>query len=108
MAIKVIPINPDLLNYEFRVDLDGVVYTLAVRYNSREGRWFLDIKDASNVPITMSIKIVLNVELIRIYQQPELPPGSLFVLNSDSDSEVEPSLNDLGINTLLLYQEADV
>ena len=106
MAIVVIPVNPGLLNYEFRIDLDGVTYTLGIRFNSREDRWFLDVKDASETPIILGIKVILNVDLIGRFQQAELPSGELFVLNSDSDEEVEPGAGDLGENTLLLYNEA--
>ena len=107
MAIKIIPITPALLNYGFRIDLDGTTYTLIIKFNSREGRWFLHVGDSAGTLIVTSTKVVLNVDLLDIYQQPGLPPGSLFILNSDSDSEIEPGQNDLGINTLLLYDEAN-
>ena len=106
MSILTIPITPELLNYRFRIDLDGTTYTLAIRYNTRENRWFLDVATAAGVLILSGIKVLLNVNLIERFAQSELPPGNLFILNSDEDSEVEPGLLDFGVNTLLLYEEA--
>lgn len=105
MALKKIPLTSDFPNYEIRIELDGVVFNMAFRYNTREGRWFMDIKDASDVMLVAGIKLILGVQLIERFQDIRLPFGSLFMINEDNSTE-EPGRSNLGINALMLYEEA--
>ena len=42
MAVIELPVRNDLPNYEFKSELDGVVYTLRFRFNERLNDWVFD------------------------------------------------------------------
>lgn len=104
MAILEIPKLPSS-NYEFRIDLEGSTYNLSLKYNKRENRWYLNIKDEQDNPIVMGIKMVLNTSLVERFQDDRLPPGTLFLLNQ-TDINVDPGLEDFGTEIILLYEES--
>ena len=104
MAILEIPIL-DSTNYSFRIDLEGSTYNLALKYNQREDRWYLDISDEQDNPIVLGIKLVLNTSLVERFQDSRLFPGTLF-LSSQTDLNTAPGLLDLGSNIKLLYDES--
>jgi hypothetical protein len=104
MAILEIPIL-NSSNYNFRIDLEGSTYNLGLKYNKREDRWYLDIKDEQDNPIVMGIKLVLNTSLTERFKDDRLFPGTLFLL-SEADIDTDPGLEDLGTDIKLLYEES--
>lgn len=106
MALVQLPVSSGRANYEFKTTLDGVRYTLAFRWNERAGRWIMDIKTASGAVIVAGIPLLSGVDfLAQLKEVKSLPQGNLFIL-SLVDENSSPGRDDLGVNVLLMYQEA--
>jgi len=61
--------------------LDGQVYRLTFRWNTRGQYWTLKVSQADGTPILSGIKLVPDYELISAYVDMGPPPGLLFVVN---------------------------
>jgi len=105
MAIIQIPVRSDLYQYEFSCELDGTVYIFDIHYNSRKDRWIFGIKTSDGTEIVMGIPILVNYDLLGRFADSNLPPGTLFAINTESEHENAGEL-DLGDKVLLLYEEA--
>ena len=106
MALIAIPVTNDPWS-EVTVSLDGSVYLLAFRWNTREGAWFMDISDANGDLLKPGIKLVCDWPLTSLRDtDPGLPPGMLSVFDQGG-AQVDPTLDDLGTRVLLLYEEAN-
>ena len=105
MALIRIPLRNDIPSYEFKIDLDGTTYTLGVRYNTRKDRWIMDFRTENNEPVISGTPLLNGVSLLARYQEDRLPPGELFMLNTE-DENVEADRDSLTENAFLLYQEA--
>lgn len=65
-----------------RTALDGADYFLDFAWNARDGKWFLSVFDADEVPLALSIAMVSNRPLLRRHQwDPRLPPGEIVVFD---------------------------
>ncbi len=106
MATRVIPINPGVPHQSMQVDLDGVKFNLTLHWNEREGAWYFDLLDASNVPLLMGTKLVINVPLLRRMSTETKPPGEIVALDPSGNEGADPGLDDLGERVLLVYEEA--
>lgn len=104
MAINIIPITPDVQKFKERVTLGVNVYGLEFRYNSRMGRWILDLLDDGDVAIVNGQPLLIGVPLFDEYIGDNAFEGTLFLLNLESDF-VEAGETDLGKNVLLLYSD---
>lgn len=84
--------------------LDGVIYTLGVRWTRRAACWMLDVSDAQGTPIVRGLVLRTNEPII-------LPdyvggfPGFLFPIDV-SGGDADPTLVDLGVRVLILYVTA--
>jgi hypothetical protein len=106
MALLQLPVTSSSANYEFKTTLDGVKYTLAFRFNNRAGRWIMDIKTGSGTIITAGIPLLAGIDFPAQFQHIEgLPHGNLFLVNLADENE-SPGRDDLGVDVLLMYQEA--
>lgn len=99
-----IPLDSENAFYVFSITLSGVNYAFHMRWNSRAGRWFLDIHSASDVPIISSIPLLIRRNLIGRYAMATKPPGTLYV-NDDTAQESEPGRNAWGTTHTLYYAE---
>lgn len=102
--LRQIPVISDNRNYEFRISLDGVFFTLAFRFNFRMNRWFMDVKDSEDVPLIMGTPLLQGSDLIDRFKAAALPAGHFFVLNLENET-IEAGADDLGANSLLLYAD---
>ena len=106
MALLVIPVTNDPWS-EVTVSLDGAVYVLTFRWNTRDGSWFMDISDANGDLLKPGIKLVCDWPLTAFRDtDANLPPGMLSVYDM-SGAQIPPTLDDLGTRCLLLYEEAN-
>lgn len=106
MALLKLPLRSDIPKYEFRIDLDGVTYTLAFRFNFRMTRWIMDLKTENNIPVIMGIPVLIGTDILERYQSSDLPPGNLFAVNLEDDF-VEAGEDDLGNNVIIMYNEVN-
>ena len=68
------------------ISLDNKAYKFSFVWNPRMEAWTLSIFDLDDTPILNGIKLVLNYELISMYNYLEIPPGKLFVLDYSDDT----------------------
>ena len=75
MAYIELPISHDTPHQSFSVQLDGSVYQIRLRYNSRAGHWAMDLADAGGNPLTVGIAVRLGVDLLAQYSSVSLSSG---------------------------------
>jgi hypothetical protein len=105
MALRKLPLRSDIPKYEFRIDLDLTTYTLAFRFNRRQGRWIMDVKTETDTPLVMGIPVLIGVDLLARFVIDGLPEGNLFAANIENDF-VDAGRDDLGNNVVIFYNEA--
>lgn len=80
---------------EDTLSLNGVIYTLDFKYNSRDSRWYFTLLDSNSVVIKHSIKIVEGVSLLQRYKFDNFS-GDMFCMEVRRTDEVVTRHN-LGI-----------
>jgi hypothetical protein len=105
MAYLELPVTADLAYQSFSMQLDGAVYTIRLRYNSRAGHWAMDLAGADGGLLVAGIALRLGVDLLSQHQGATVPPGRLFIMNF-VDPYQEPDRQSLGRDVALIYQEA--
>jgi len=106
MALLIIPVTNEPWS-EVKAKLDGKVYVLTFRWNTRDGAWFMDLADADGAILKPGIKLVCDWPLTAFRDtDPGLPPGMLSMFDT-SGGQIDPTLDDLGTRVLLLYEEAN-
>jgi len=107
MSVQELPVRSDFKAYSFQVNLDGQVYEIKIRFNTRVGRWYINIKDTSGNEILSGIKLLTNIPLIGQYQSlANLPPGE-FMCIDETGYNKDAGINDLGNDVKLVYIEAN-
>lgn len=104
MAILIpipIPVTP---HHTIQVELDGVTFTLAFRWNGRAEAWFFSLMDAEEQPLAMGRRLVLDFPLLARFRRnrASLPAGQ-FVAVDTANTGVEAGLQDLGTRVQVLY-----
>jgi len=97
-----IPCRPDLSHYDMQVVLSNITYTLEFRWNTREGYWYMDIKDETEDPILAGIKVVIEWPLGIRTVDSRRPPGVFFAIDT-TNQQRDPGVNDLGDRVKLVY-----
>lgn len=105
MALVKLPVDSLRPNYSFKIDLEGVTYTLSFRYNTRDVIWAMDVADEGGVIILSGIPLVLGTILLERFPDSNIPPGDFFVLNLE-DETAEATRDNFGTDVLLMYEEA--
>ena len=106
MAIRIIPVDPDLVAQKFKISLDGVTYTFDLDFNDRSGRYRLNIFDTQENELIFGIPMLINYDLLKYHKyNPLLPQGTLFLVNLEEDN-VDPGIDDLGSSVIMVYDEA--
>jgi len=101
MAVTV-PVLLDTPLFSLETQLDGTLYSLTFRWNSRANQWFVDLADAANDPIVSGIAIVVDFPLARRCRDPRMPPGALFAVDT-TGAGLDPGETDLGRRVVILY-----
>jgi hypothetical protein len=99
-----IPLRADFPCYEFQPELDGVTYTLRVRWNSRESAWYMNISTEDGQIIAAGVKLMLGLPLgSRVRPIDARMPQGLFFLLDTSGQTAEADEADLGGRVKLFY-----
>lgn len=108
MAVRVIAFPPGPAWVQ-DVALDGRIYTLAARYNTRARTWVMGIQSSDGIPLIDGLRLVLGERLLGPQRyDPRLPPGELLVVAVSGDSHGDPGRDDIGPERAmrLVYMEA--
>lgn len=103
--MRLIPLQPSLPHYDMQVPLDGVTYTLELRWNARAGSWSLSIATEVGDPIATGLVVVLNMPLGDRCTDARMPPGRLVALDTSGETR-GPGETDFGTRVQLYYLEA--
>lgn len=104
MALLKLPIQNDIGDFNFKIDLDEVSFFFFFQYNARDDSWFISVSDADEIPLVQGIKIVVDVNLFGQFAHLAIPQGNLFCSNSEN-LNTEPNLENFGNNVQLFYDE---
>lgn len=105
MAIHTIPLDPTLTHYDLQISLDGVNYTLEFRWNTRESKWYMDVRTEEGDPIYVGLALVVDHPLGKRCRDTRFPSGVLVAVDTSSARQ-DPGIADLGDRVKLLYYEA--
>lgn len=106
MAVVVIPVVNTLRAFSQQTTLDGTVYGLSFHWNSRAGRWFMDIATAEGEALASGIKLVSGTALT--YRRRETTPGmplGHFLVMDETGAGRSPDLETFGKDIKLVYYE---
>jgi len=106
MALIKIPIRSDLPAFNERIELEGVIYNLDIRYNERMDRWAMDILTEEEIPIVSGLLLLTNVPLLDQLTVADLPPGD-FIMLDRANLQRDASADNLGEDINLFYQESE-
>jgi hypothetical protein len=103
MAILKIPTRRDISVYDFTIELDSVVFTISMFYNTRAGRWFFSMADIDGNPLRQGLKLVANWNLLTQWTQQGRPEGAMICANPETDDD--PNRDTLEVDAFLCYDE---
>ena len=103
MAVFEIPTRTDISVYDFSVELDDVVFLIALTYNTRAQRWFFSFTDLDGNPLREGLKLVSNWELTLNWVQQGRPDGGVYAINAENDDD--PTRDTLGTQAVFTYDE---
>jgi hypothetical protein len=105
MAAFELPVALDMPYQSFAVQLEGAVFQVRLRYNTRAGHWAVDLSDAAGTRLISGIAVRLGVDLLSAYSDDSFPPGKLFAINW-VDQYLEPDRDNFGADVSLVYEES--
>ena len=101
MAVQ-IPLLPSEFNYRFEMSLLDIEYIFEVRWNGRDGTWYLSIFDIDENPLAQGMRIVLGAALGRRIASDDFPDG-VFIVSDLTGSGEEASFDDLGTRVVVHF-----
>lgn len=105
MALIELPVSPGVIDQSFSLRLDGAVYSVRLRFNTRAGFWALDLGAADGAELLAGLAVRLGVDLLAPYADDRFPPGRLFAVNYVADY-AEPDRDSLGRDVAIVYEES--
>lgn len=81
-------------------ELDGVTVRLALRWFPRIESWVLSVRDPSDVPLSMPMRVAPGAPLPLDRRDPRVPPGTLRWEGPEPYRR-----EDLGVRLRLIYDE---
>lgn len=106
MSVFQLPARPSVPAYRYRIDLDGEIFVLDYEYNSRMGKWLLQIEDEEGEVLIAHAPIIVNWPIFERFIQEELPAGVIAAYDSSGQNE-DPGRFDLGSRVKMIYREAE-
>jgi hypothetical protein len=100
-----IPCSPELTHYDMQVPLDGTVYTMEFRWNTRSQAWFMHVCTEQGEHIISSVRVVIDAPLGVRSLDARKPKGVFFAVDT-SGSRRDPGITDLGDRVQLIYFSA--
>lgn len=91
--------------YEFQVDIDNNTYIFAIRYNTRNGLWYCDLKNDTGEHIISGVPLLLGVNLFSRFAYSEAPQRDFFIVNYNNQY-IEMDYNNVGVDSFLQYEVA--
>ena len=100
--LAIINQGPD--RYEFNTNFDGVRYFLTFQYNKRNDTWYLDIKNADQIPILLGLPALTNSQNLahRFVIDDFLPVGEIMIADINGDG-IDPSYENFGDTVSSFY-----
>lgn len=105
MAIIELPVRNDLPSYEFRQEIETVVYTFKFRWNARMGLWIFNIADEVGLDIISGLPVQTDVDIKSRFIYDNIPPG-LFLSFDETGEQRNPGRENFGSEVKFLYQES--
>lgn len=90
----------------FSIDLAGTTYQLTSKWNDIAQMWYLDIADASGVPIACGIPFITGADLLSGLAYLGID-GELIVY-TNGDAAAVPTLDNLGADANLYFRTTAV
>lgn len=79
----------------YKVSLEGQVFTIKTRYNSRTESWYLSVETNEGVIITSYEKMIPKQALVQ-YNTEMFASGNLYLVNNTQDASLIPERDSLG------------
>jgi hypothetical protein len=103
MAVFRLPTSLTSANYNFEVELSGVVFRLRFKFNSRSGFWYMSVENPQGDLLRTGIKVVNSWPLlVRWVDVLNSPQGDVLAFPTGPSSE-PAGLNELGTRVVLNY-----
>ncbi len=93
--MNTIPLIPSDPNYEFSTTLNDVQFSFAIRWNSQDSAWYVDMADADDQLMVSGEKMVLGSFIGRKCTHPWFNDNVLMVVDTTLD-ELDAGLDDMG------------
>ncbi len=100
-----IPVRNDQPAYGFQVELESSVYFLDFRYNTRQGRWIMDILSQTQEPILLGLPVLTDIPIGTGYTIEAKPPGYFVAVDLTGQGR-NADRETFGVDVLLLYEES--
>jgi len=106
MTTQIIPWQ-DYADFTQTLRLSGEFYKLRARWNANKEFWTLDLFDSSGDPLLIGQKLVFNTDILARYNDPRLPPGNIFAIDTGNSTQKINKIgrNDIGVNVFVVYEE---
>lgn len=105
MSLWNIPVRSTTDAFTEQVELDGLIYNMAFRWNARDQHWFLSMS-IDDEPVLMGIKLTISDDLLSYARRIlHVPPGRLSVVDLDGLFR-DPDATLFGDRVVLRYQDA--
>lgn len=100
--------NTESLYYDQISQLEGIEYLFRFLWAPRSASMYLGIYDQDANPIALSIRLVVNVNLLRRFKfTPLIPPGRLILVDSTGQDAEITAAGDLYSRHFLYYVTSD-
>lgn len=100
-----LPFIPSEFHYRVNSVVDGTEYIFDVRWNARDGAWYMDLLDVEEDPIRTGMKIVLGSLIGARSADPRYPLGA-FVASDLANSGIDAGFDDLGVRVVVFFYTA--
>lgn len=98
-----VPTQPQ--NQQFNVFLNGIQYTLQIRWNKFTSAWSMDIYDVNQNPVLLGTPLVTGADLLAQFEYLEI--GGQMIVQSDGTTDTVPTFQDLGSTGHLYFVVSD-
>ena len=105
MATYEIPVEAGVPAQRFQLPLQDKIYWFELTFNTRMGRWLMDIENETLVPLVRGIPLLTGMSLLDGYTSDALPPG-VFVCVDLGNKDRHPDRDNFGIDLKLYYSES--
>jgi hypothetical protein len=97
-----LPLTSEHPQYRFGTSLDGVQFTIDVRWNGRDEAWYMDVLTDDGTPIRRGIKMVLGTLLGGRCIDPGFPDGVLIAADQARLGR-DATVDDLGERVAVFF-----